>query len=53
MTKKTKLWGGRFNEEPNEVFREFNDSLALIAGFLSPMSVLRSLMLIVSGRPAF
>ena len=27
MTKKAKLWGGRFTEEPNEVFREFNDSL--------------------------
>ncbi|MBV9241090.1 MAG: amino-acid acetyltransferase, partial [Acidobacteria bacterium] len=28
MTKKNaKLWGGRFTEEPNEVFREFNDSL--------------------------
>ena len=26
-TKKAKLWGGRFTEEPNEVFREFNDSL--------------------------
>jgi argininosuccinate lyase len=25
--KKAKLWGGRFTEEPNEVFREFNDSL--------------------------
>lgn len=26
-TKKAKLWGGRFTEEPNEIFREFNDSL--------------------------
>src|SRR3954466_4448655 len=25
--KKAKLWGGRFTEEPNELFREFNDSL--------------------------
>ncbi|HEV7699361.1 MAG TPA: argininosuccinate lyase [Pyrinomonadaceae bacterium] len=25
--KKAKLWGGRFTEEPDEVFREFNDSL--------------------------
>jgi argininosuccinate lyase len=25
--KNAKLWGGRFTEEPNEVFREFNDSL--------------------------
>src|SRR3954463_1753607 len=25
--KEAKLWGGRFTEEPNEVFREFNDSL--------------------------
>src|ERR1043165_157399 len=27
MTKKAKLWGGRFTEEPNEVFAEFNNSL--------------------------
>jgi len=25
--KEAKLWGGRFTEEPNEIFREFNDSL--------------------------